>query len=280
MAKPFVAVGADTTEASALVGFLTALSLEIKTTRHLGPVLKYTHAVLSDEFTEYMSTVAPTQAARFHHVYEWGMVGIPSAKLWSDKLVGGGNNRIATWQWRASKKVVPVRQDFQDVGVKQIHVFTWKAPVMEYGDSVTITPKRGKFLAYFTGPTTPEGKYPGPGGDEPTITTNPIQVQNPGGVTRGSFTREYVEWWGGAAGEAAFNTTVRRVLEEDLGRMPIEETTKAFRRARVKSFGMRAISDAERAERVGRAAARKYLQARSANYISQARARERLIYGD
>ncbi len=266
-----MAVGVDTAEASALAGFLSTLSLEIKTTRHIGPVLKMTHAIMSEEFTDYMATMAPAQASRFHHVYEWGMIGIPQAKLWNDKLVGNGNNRIATFQWRASKKTVPVRDDFKAVGVKQIHVFVWKAPVMEYGDAVTIAPKRGKFLAYFTGPTTPEGKY------EMKVTDNPIRVQNPGGATRGAFTREYVAWWGGAGGQTTFERRIRQVLENDLGKMPIEETTKKFRRARNKAFGMQSAANADRAFEAGRMAAKKYLQARSANYINQARARERLI---
>jgi len=275
MAKRLLAIGADTTEASALVGFLQTLSTEIRTERHIGPVLKMTHAIMSEEFTDHMATIAPMQYSRFHHVYEWNMVGNPLGKLWDDKLVGGGNNRIATFAWRASKKVVPVREDFQDKGVKEIHVFVWKAPVMEYGTPLTITPKRGKFLAYFTGPTTPYGKYP------MAITSNPIRVQNPGGpATTGAFTREYVSWWSGSGGQATFESRIRRVLEQDLGRMPIEATTKRFRKPRAKVFGMRAMADAEAAQRVGAAAAKKYLQARSANYIAQARARERLIYGD
>jgi len=286
MAKAFMAMGADTAEAAALAGFLQTLSTEIKTTRHIGPVLKYTHAIMSEEFTEHMSLVAAGQSARFHHVYEWGMIGNPLGKLWSDKLVGGGNNRIATFQWRASKRIVPVREDFQEVGVKQIHVFTWKALVMESGATVTITPKRGKYLVYFTGPTDPEDKYPGPFDEDPDgnpvqiITENPIRV-NPGGkMTTGAFTKEYVSWWAGAGGQATFERRIRQVLEDDLGRMPIEETTKAFRRPRNKVFGMRAVADAKAAQKAGAAAARKYLQARSANYIAQARARERLIYGD
>jgi hypothetical protein len=108
---------------------------------------------------------------------------------------------------------------------------------------------------------------------------NPIRVQNPGGPTRGSFTREYVTWWGGTGGQATFDRRIRQVLENDLGKMPIESTTKAFRRARAKTFGMRAAADSAKAFEAGAAAARKYLQARSANYINQARARERLISG-
>lgn len=272
MAKNYVGFNVDTAEAAALSGFLKQLSLEIKTARHIGPVLKYTHSVMSDAFTEYMSVIAASQPSRFHHVYEWGQVGDPTAKLWTDNLIGGGASRTATFTWKASKQVVPVRDDFKEVGVKQIHVFVWKAPVMEYGKNITITPKRGKFLAYFTGPTTPEGKY------KRQITSNPITVTDPGGnLVKGSFTREYVSWWGGDGARGVFDSTIRRVLEQDLAKLPIESVTKPFRRARTKTMSINTIADSEAAERAGAIAARKYLEARSQKYIEAARAREKLI---
>jgi hypothetical protein len=269
MARTYIGFNVDTTEAAALTGFLQTLSTEIKSARHIGPVLKYTHVIMSQAFTDYMAAVAPAQQSRFHHVYEWGQVGDPTAKLWDDKLIGGGASRTATFTWRASKQTVPVRPDFNDVGVKQIHVFVWKAPVMEYGKNITIEPKRGKFLAYFTGPTEPGMKY------ERKITQNPIHVTNPGGpLTKGSFTKEYVSWWGGTGAEGVFNSSIRRVLEEDLGKMPIEMATKPFRRARTKSLAISAVADSSAAQRAGKAAARKYLESRSRKYIEAARARE------
>jgi len=270
--KPYVGFNADIAEASALSGFLTSLSAQIKTDRHISPVLKMTHAIMSDEFTAYMSVVAPAQMSRFHHVYEWGQIGDPTAKLWDDVLIGSGSVRTATFKWRASKQSVPVREDFKAKGVKQIHVFVWKAPVMEYGKNIVIAPKRGKFLAYFTGPTNPESKY------AMQVTQNPIQVTDPGGpMVKGSFTREYVSWWGGTGAQGVFETKLRKVLEEDLGRMPIEEVTRPFRRARNKKFAFQAIADAEAAERAGAMAAKKFLETRSRKYIEAAKARERLI---
>lgn len=274
MARKYVGFNVDTAEASALSGFLKKLSTDIKTTRHIGPVLRYTHAVMSDAFTEYMSAVAPAQQSRFHHVYEWGQIGDPTARLWEDKLIGGGSDRTATFTWKASKQSVPVRQDFLDAGVKKIHVFVWKAPVMEYSKNISIEPKRGKFLAYFTGPTTPEGKY------EMQFSTKPIEVTNPGGeMVKGSFTREYVSWWGGAGASNTFDKIIRRVLEEDLGKMPIEETTRPFRRARNKRFSMSTLADSAAAERAGASAATKFLNARSRKYIEAARAREGIVNG-
>lgn len=272
MARPYVGFNADTAEAAALSGFLKRLSTDIKTTRHIGPVLKYTHAIMTEEFNDFMSLVAASAPFRFHHVYEWGQAGDPSAKLWKDVLVGGGNDRIATFTWKASKQIVPVREDFRAKGVKQIHVFVWKAPIMEYGTDITIRPKRGPFLAYFTGPTTPDGKY------QMKVTKNPITVKNPGGMTRGAFTRAYIDWWSGAGAQSVFESRIRKVLEQDLGKMPIEEMTRKFRRSSNKTFSMRVLGPS--AESAGEAAAKKYLESRSRNYIEAARARERLIYGN
>ncbi|WMI33429.1 hypothetical protein SEA_PHREDRICK_33 [Streptomyces phage Phredrick] len=274
MARQYVGFNVDFAEAAALSGFLKTLSTEIKTTRHIGPVLKYVHSVMSQEFTEYMSVLAASAPSRFHHVYEWGEAGNPGARLWEDVLIGGGNNRTATFRWKASKQLVPVRDDFKAGGVKQIHVFVWKAPIMEYNNALTIAPKRGKFLAYFTGPTTPEGKY------KMQFTQKPITVTNPGGkATTGAFTREYVSWWGGSGSQGVFESRLRKVLEEDLGKMPIETATKKFRRPTTKTFKLQTLGSAAQAEAYGSAAARKYLGARSNKYIEAARARERIIYG-
>ncbi|AXQ63307.1 hypothetical protein SEA_COMRADE_34 [Streptomyces phage Comrade] len=274
MARNYVGFNVDFAEAAALSGFLKTLSTEIKTTRHIGPVLKYVHSVMSQEFTDYMTVMAASQPSRFHHVYEWGEAGNPGARLWEDVLIGGGNSRTASFRWKASKQVVPVRDDFQAAGVKQIHVFVWKAPVMEYNKQITISPKRGKILAYFTGPTNPEGKY------KMQFTQNPIQVSNPGGrLTTGSFTREYVSWWGGAGSQGVFESRIRKILEEDLGKMPIESATKRFRRPTTKTFKMQTLGQATQAEAYGKAAARKYLGSRSNKYIEAAKARERIIYG-
>lgn len=272
--RGWVGFNVDFAEAAALSGFLKTLSTEIKTARHIGPVLKYVHSIMSEEFTEYMSVLAAAQPSRFHHVYEWGEAGNPGAKLWEDTLVGGGNSRIATFRWRASKQMVPVRGDFEAGGVKKIHVFVWKAPVMEYNTPVRIEPKRGKFLAFFTGPTTPGNKY------KMQFTQNAINVQNPGGkMTTGAFTREYVSWWGGAGSDGTFESRIRRILEDDLGRMPIESVTKKFRRPTTKTFKLQTLGSASKAEAYGKAAARKYLGERTNKYIEAAKARERIIYG-
>jgi len=273
---------ADITGAAYLSGFLQEVSLKIGTPMHIGPVLKYVHATYSQEFTAWMETIAGANPDSFHHVYEWNMIGVPQGKLWKDVLKGGGNVRTATFQWKASKSVVPVSDEAKEKGVKQIHVFTWKAPVMEYGEDITISPKRGKGLAYFTGPV-----YTEPGRYSPVrFTTHDITVHNPGGSSvKGAFTREYINWWGSVNGGAhsTFESRVRRVLEKNTEQIMDAGLTKGTRN-RTRTFGLSTIeassAGVSAALTAGKAAATAALRNTSANYIEQARARERIIYND
>lgn len=272
----------DATESMALGGFLKEMSLRIGTPQYVGPVLKWVHQELSDAFTEHMSVLAPSEPQRFHHVYEWGSaddpqseIGNPRAKLWRDVLVGGGAERVATFEWMASKTIVPVVHEEAQGYVKQIHVFTWKAPVMEYETDITISPKRGNWLVFFTGP---------PGDNTPEdlrFSKDPITVAYPGGqAAHGAFTQEYVAWWAGEGASHIFNSRIRQLLEHDLANMPLQSTTGQFRsgtRSRAKELTINAMADAEAAEAAGREAARRWLDARSRNYIEAARAREMII---
>jgi hypothetical protein len=79
------------------------------------------------EFGAYVDAMARIDHARLHHVYEWGMVGKESGRLFELKVIpkpSGG--AIITYQFNES--VVP-----NDNGV----VFANKATVMESGESVT-----------------------------------------------------------------------------------------------------------------------------------------------
>lgn len=258
---------ADTSEANYLTGFLKGLSEEVRTDQHMGPVLKYVHGEMAAAFDDYMTAVATAMPSRFHHVYEWNQIGNPAAKLWKNVLRGTGGNRTATWTWRASKTIVPVTQEAQDVGVKQIHVFVWKAPVMEYATNITIEPKRGTGLAYFTGPVSEPGRW------KLRFTKNPIDVQAPGGTeVKGAFTSAFLEWWSDTGGAAAeFNTRIRRVLEKDFADMP--DTFKKGTRSRTKTFTIRG-------ESAGHQAAQAWLRARGNKYIEMAAGRARMMGDD
>lgn len=262
-----VKITADTSGANFVTGYLKGLSEEIRTDQHMGPVLKYVHAELAQAFDDYMTAVSTADPSRFHHVYEWNQVGNPRAKLWKNVLRGTGGNRTATWTWRASKTIVPVTQEAQDAGVKAIHVFVWKAPVMEYATDITITPKRGQGLAYFTGPTSEDGRW------KLNFTKSPIDVRNPGGSrVKGAFTAAFLEWWSDSGGAGAeFSSTIRRVLEQDFSRMP--DSFRQGTRVRTKKFSLTG-------EEAGHRAAQAWLRARDNKYIEMAAARARFMGDD
>lgn len=268
----------DVSEAMALGGFLEEISVKIGTPQYIGPVLKYVHAKMSDAFTEYMATLAPANPSKFHHVYEWGAIGDPRQQLWRDVLVGHGNTRVATFEWLASQTIVPVVHEDAIGRVQEVHVFTWKAPVMEYDTDLTISPKRGPYLVYFTGPPgayTPEDLH--------IVKDQSITVQFPGGKdTKGSFTEEYVAWWAGEGARVEFNSNIRQLLEHDLADMPLQSVTGEFRtgtRSRSKTIGLITMASAEAAKDAGRMAARRWLAARNRKYIAGAQARSDLGAG-
>lgn len=268
----------DASEGLALSGFLQEISVRIGTPQYIGPVLKYVHAKMSDAFTEYMATLAPANPSRFHHVYEWGQIGHPEAQLWRDVLVGGGNTRMATFEWLASKEIVPVIHPDAIGKVQEVHIFHWKAPVMEYDTNLTISPQRGPYLVYFTGPP---GQYTPP--DLHVTKDKSITVAFPGGKeTKGAFTEEYVGWWAGEGAASEFNNNIRRLLEEDLAGMPLQTVSGEFRtgtRSRSKNIGLLTFADSAAAEEAGRLSARRWLEARNAKYIAGARARSEINGG-
>jgi hypothetical protein len=258
---------ADTSEANYLTGFLKGVSEQIRTDQHMGPVLKYVHAELAQAFDDYMTAVSTADPSRFHHVYEWNQIGNPQAKLWKNVLRGQGGNRTATWTWRASKTIVPVTAEAQDVGVEAVHIFVWKAPVMEYATNITIRPSRKTGLAFFTGPTSDDGRW------ELRFTKSPIDVQNPGGAqVKGAFTAAFLEWWSETGGAGAeFSRRIRRVLEQDFANMP--NTFKRGTRVRTKTFSITG-------ETAGHKAAQAWLRARDNKYIEMAAARSRMMGDD
>lgn len=262
-----VKITADTSGADFLTGYLKGLSTEIRTDQHMGPVLKYVHAELAAAFDDYMTAISTAMPSQFHHVYEWNQIGNPGAKLWKNVLRGHGGSRTATWTWRASKTIVPVTQEAQDVGVEQIHVFVWKAPVMEYATDITINPTRKTGLAFFTGPTSDPGRW------ELNFTKSPITVQNPGGAqVKGAFTTAYLEWWSETGGAGAeFSNRIRRVLEQDFSQMP--DSFKRGTKVRTKTFTLTG-------ESAGHKAAQAWLRARDNKYIEMAAGRARMMGDD
>lgn len=288
--RKFVGFNADISGAAGVNAFLQQVSLKMNTPAHIGSVLKYAHAEMSQDFDTFMAAMAPNAPSRFHHVYEWNQIGNPDAQLWKNVLRGGGNNRIATFEWRASKSIVPVRDPLPPPGgrdggpratlnsgnrPKAIHVFVWKAPVMEYGKTVTVGPKRGKFIVYYTGPVSQED---GLMYQQVRFSREAITVKNPGGTeTVGAFTKMYVDWWSKGGGQHVMNTTVKSNLSNKTSAAIREGLIVMGQRSRMKSINMGVMGNVQQATAAGRAAANKMFEALQANYIEQAKAREAFL---
>jgi hypothetical protein len=285
MARKYVGFNVDTSEGDALTSYMQQLSAKMSTPAHIGPVLRYVHSELASEFALHMAAMAPANPSAFHHVYEWNRIGDPTQRLWRDVLRGGGNNRFATFEWRASRTVVPVREDAIAVNKdgnpagsgelpKQIHVFVWKAPVMEYGEDIVIGPKRGKFIVYYTGPYSTNGQLY----QEVNFSTKPITVMNPGGTAvKGAFTREYVRWWAGGAAAQVFNQRLSRVIEMNTKQAAEAGLSSIGSRRRNRTFTMGTMGSSTAAKAAGKAAAEKAMSRLTGNYIEQAIAREAFL---
>lgn len=127
-----------------------------------------------DAFYEYLDGLARSHPGMLHHVYEWGEVGDPAARLFELGL--SVNNTSA---------VVDTTFLFSDQPASESgHIFEDKARVMEYGESVTVNEIDAKALFF---------EIDG----EEVFRKGPIFIANPGGIeVRGSFVKAFNEFYG------------------------------------------------------------------------------------
>ena len=117
---------------------------------------------LSEAFGMYVDARARARPKSFHHVYEWGMVGQPSGRLFQ---VTGQNHGSASFS--LGYKLLP-----SSVPVSALpggdHVFRMKAEIMENQVTVVIRPINARMLVFDV--------------DGRTIfTPGPVTVTTPGG---------------------------------------------------------------------------------------------------
>jgi hypothetical protein len=180
---------------------------------------------MSQKFDAYMSLIAPSTPNQFHHVYDWGHIGVPQYQLWTNVLKGRGSSKYASFEFRASVLPVPVPESTNaKKPFKKTHRFIYKAMIMEYNINVTIRPKNAKMLA-----------FPNEAGDI-VFTKGPIHVSNPGGPgTTGAFTAAWSGWWGGAGANEAFNSIIKKQLEDDFSGTNMARFMRRFTRAKGKT---------------------------------------------
>lgn len=233
-----VKINVDNRQAAAVIGGMTGLVAAMKTDRYKRSVIEYAYGNMKAKFDEDVDAAARTDARNvLHHVYEWRLIGLPAGRLWRHKLGGRGGNREASFKFVASKTQILTpterRQNatgisgndpIQDVPIKNIkklrkvpYIFYWKAPIMEYGMSVHITPVDAKRLF-----------VPMWGKKNNFILSEGHYVNNPGGENTGAFTAFWLNWWATQAPDV-WDKEVRQTIERDLGRTPLEATAARYK---------------------------------------------------
>lgn len=177
---------------------IATVSTTISSDVHMNNLLNAAHTIMTGEFVLHMSQVSIANPKKFQHMYEWGRVGDPNSRLWKHTLKGRGKLRSTVFEFKASKKTVPVDPKLAEVGVKQNHIFYWKAPILEYGLPVKIYPKIAKALAYLEKPGHGQGTVSGSSFSSGGViyTKGTVNIPRAGSPEMwGSFTEEYTRWF-------------------------------------------------------------------------------------
>jgi hypothetical protein len=178
----------ETAKIGEVMNMVNSVSYTLKTNAHINQLITAAHRIISNEFIIHMSQVAFGSQKQFEHMYEWGRVGDPNARLWKNILRGTGSARVSTFDFKASKKAVPVKPIKQEVGVKGNHIFVWKAPILELGLPVRISPKIASTLVM---------DYP-KGAGVLAYTKRTIYIARQGNPqVWGEFTNEFMRYFGG-----------------------------------------------------------------------------------
>jgi hypothetical protein len=108
-------------------------------------VINASFGVMDKDFNRYVAALAATKSAHLSHMFDWGMIGSPSGRLWKTKMIGSQSNRVVVFSYLPSKKKVPLDPE---AGTRRRHVFVHKAQAFENATVVRISPKQAKYLAF------------------------------------------------------------------------------------------------------------------------------------
>jgi hypothetical protein len=263
------------------------LHVRFNSRKHMDAVTEAAGAMLFDQFITETHAMASANPRAFHHVYEWEHIGDFGFQLFKPTMRGQGGRKSISWEWRASKTTVPTETDiegnrkfpewFDSSRLNRVHVFVWKAPIMEYGMTVHVRPKLSSVLVFPVSEGTGlRNRANSVGGV--VFTSDPVTIPNPGGnEVQGSFTKWFVGWFGSRAPQVIQNTFERNrndVFKASFrARMRPGSQTK---RRRGKEMTLTINPDsAQKAKIIAQLIAGDLER----NYIGQAQQRKRLING-
>ena len=269
-----VQLGLDASQMSGITGLIDGFADTIKTDKLISTVVGYVQSELGKEFGDAVDRMAMKMPMSFLHVYEWGAnyhdfstVGQKHMRLWKLTQVGTGRSRAISFVFLPSVRPVPIHPDLLEPGktgktVREgVHVFTWKAPIMEYGIRVTIKRKPGTNVLVWIDNEDGRirfGKGPQksfPGGVSPYGKPNQRRV----------FTTFFINWWQTDA-PRIYDEKIRPKIENDIS--PPKRWDKFVRRykPRTKSFSIQTTLQGHKNFNSARKAAREELQAVGKDY--------------
>lgn len=212
-----------------IAGTMEGLNDGFGSLTYLDAIAGAAHDEASKEFD--LTAAASANAGYMTHMYEYGVQGItkgtarfadptsPTARLWVHNLNGGAGTYDANFSFRPALVENP-RPSTANTGVpskyikfisRRKYVFRNRAMVMETGQEVEITPKRGRFLFVpFYGDPGPRGRgYMMWNADA----LGPITT-DPGRATTGTFTAFFHNWWR-TAGIKSINNYIGNAVSQD-----------------------------------------------------------------
>lgn len=144
------------------------------------------------QFDRNADIAAETDKKMYHHVYEWGEIARPEGRLWDFVVTGLGSNRELYYVFTESRKPVPISDAPGDTR-SEVHIFKWKAPVMEAGEPLEVKPINENGLLVF--PRGQHGNFASLNEDM-DFSKQPVFVRHPGGEESvGSFGRLWESYW-------------------------------------------------------------------------------------
>lgn len=188
----------ETEKFGKVANVIDAVAVTIKTDAHVNDLIKSANTIITAEFVNHMSREALSHPLEFGHMYDWGEIGNPGQRLWRHVLRGRGANRQMSFDFKASTKMVPVDPALAAVGVRRNHRFTWKAPVIELGKPVSISPKLARALVFMAKEVKRGASSSGHGfqSDGRVYFNGTINISKAGPAEAwGSFTNEFNTWF-------------------------------------------------------------------------------------
>lgn len=203
----------DNGQSEYLTGYIGGISEYVTTPEYLGSAVDFVSTHLQQRFEIDLDSVAALNPDAFYHVYEWGdhygdrsTVGKPNRRLWKLTTTRQGTAGLGVgFVFLPSVTEVPLHPVEEKYGVEARHTFTWKAPVMEYGQTVVIEPVealKGKLTFFWE----KKNKF--------VTTSKTIRTQLDHRV-QGQFTGYFLKWWATDASRI-YNREIKPLLEKNV----------------------------------------------------------------